>query len=228
MEAQNVHAHRILAVAALATTLLLAAAGSASAHASANSADGKVRVTWGLAEEPGFTHDKNRLDLIIRDAGTREGIGGLTDADVTKLALRYGEEEYDLGDITANRGPKGSAFAGDGNYTSEHFVYLTRPGIYTLHIQGTIAGSEVDLIIPATHEYKPISEIMFPEEIELGGGDASDLEARVAALEAKARTQANTPATLTPQTTGGSDAPAAGVLIGTLAAVAAALALRRK
>lgn len=214
----------------LLLTTLLASAGSASAHASANSADGKVRITWGLLEEPGFTNEKTRLDLIIRDVATSAGIGGLTPENVTELSLRYGEEEYALGNITANRGVKSGAFAGGGNYTSANFVYLTRPGIYTLHIKGTISGSAVELDIPATHEYEPMTEIMFPDEIDIGGGgDTSALEARIAALEAKAQTASTKPATLTPQTTsGGSDAPAAGILLGTLAAVVAALILRRK
>lgn len=220
----------ILTLLLLTTTLLLACSGSAAAHASANSADGNVRVTWGLLEEPGFTHEKVRLDLIIRDAGTGAGIGGLTADNVTELTLRYGEEEYDLGNVTANRGVKSGAFAGGGNYTSANFVYLTRPGIYTLHIKGTIAGSAVELDIPATHEYEPMSEIMFPDEIEIGGdGDTADLEARIAALEAKAVTASTTPATLTPQTTsGGSDAPAAGILLATIGAIVAALIVRRK
>ena len=223
------HRRTLLATLVLTSTLL-AFAPSAEAHASANSADGKVRITWGLLEEPGYTHEKNRLDLVIRDNATGAGIGGLTAENVTELSLHYGEEEYDLGNITANRGVKSGAFAGGGNYTSANYVYLTRPGIYTLHIKGTIAGSAVELDIPATHEYEPMTEIMFPEEIEIGGaGDTSALEARIAALEAKAQTASTTPATLTPQTTsGGSDAPAAGILLATIGAIAAAFILRRK
>lgn len=222
---------RTLATAlALSTVLLLAFAPTAAAHASANSADGNVRVTWGLLEEPGFTNEKTRLDLIIRENATGAGIGGLTAENITELALHYGEEEYDLGNITVNRGVKSGAFAGPGNYTSQFYVYLTRPGIYTLHIQGTIAGSEVDLEIPATHEYEPMTEIMFPEKIEPGGaGDLSALEARIAALEAKTQTMAQTPATLTPQDTAPptKDAPALGVLVVMAAAVAVALARRK-
>ncbi|HET6405837.1 MAG TPA: hypothetical protein VFH78_14435 [Candidatus Thermoplasmatota archaeon] len=235
-------ARRLLTLLVLTTAATLALAAPAAAHASANSADGKVRVTWGLLEEPGYTHEKNRLDLILREVGTGAGIGGLTAENITKLALRYGDEEYDLGDITVNRGAKGANFAGPGNYTSQNFVYLTRPGIYTLVIQGTIAGSEVDLTIPATHEYGPMTEIMFPDEVAIGGGaggDTSALEARIAALEqqvealrAQQQTQSQTPAPVVTQTPAGTtptrDAPAAGILLASIAAVVAALALRRK
>lgn len=221
---------RISTAFALLVLLLVAFAGSASAHASANSADGKVRVTWGLLEEPGFTHEKNRLDLIIRDAATSAGIAGV-DTSGVKIELVYGEEKYDLGNVTVNRAVKGGSFAGPGNYTSAKFVYLTSPGIYTLHISGTINGSAVDLTIPATHEYEPMGEIMFPEEIEIGGaGDTSDLEARIAALEAKTSTMSQTPAPVITQPTSppSKDAPAAGILLATVALVAAALVLRRK
>lgn len=214
---------------AISLLLLLSLAPTAAAHASANSADGKVRVTWGLLEEPGFTHEKTRLDLIIRDPATGAGIGGLTPDSITELSLRYGEEEYDLGNITANRGVKSGAFAGAGNYTSQHYVFLTRPGIYTLHIRGVVNGSEVALDIPAAHEYEPMTEIMFPDEAEIGGaGELASLEARVAALEAKAQTMSQQPATLTPQDTTppARDAPALGVLVVMAAAVLVALARR--
>ena len=224
-------ARRTLVALILTTFLALAFAPTAAAHASANSGDGKVRVTWGLLEEPGFTHEKNRLDLILRDPATGAGIGGVTPDMITELSLHYGEEEYDLGNVTVNRNVKSGAFAGAGNYTSANFVYLTRPGIYTLHIQGTINGSEIDLEIPAAHPYEAMSEIMFPEEIEIGGEapDLASIEARLAALEAKAQTQSTTPATVTTQTPSATnDAPAAGALLVMLGAVATALLLRRK
>lgn len=219
---------------ALVLTILLALAltPSAAAHASATSADGKVKITWGLLEEPGFTHEKNRLDLIIRDNATNAGIGGIAPENITELSLRFSGEEYPLGNVTANRGVKSGAFAGAGNYTSAKYVYLTKPGIYTLHIKGTIAGSAVDLDIPATHEYEPMTEIMFPEEIEIGGGegvDLSSIEARLAALEAKTATQSTQPATVITQPTSppARDAPALGVLVVAAALVAVALARRR-
>lgn len=222
---------RIATALAALTFLALALAPTAAAHASKTSDDGKVRVTWGFLDEPAYTGSKLRIDLIIRDAATGAGIGGLTGADITELSLRYGEEEYDLGDVTAYRSVKGSAFGGDGNYTGEHAVWLTHPGIYTLHIEGNIAGSAIDLDIPSAHEYPAHDEIAFPE-----AADASGLEARVAALEqqvaalrAQQQTQAQTPATLTPQTPPTStDAPAGGILLAAVGAVVAALLVRRK
>ncbi|HVM45633.1 MAG TPA: hypothetical protein VM582_06830, partial [Candidatus Thermoplasmatota archaeon] len=103
---------RVLAATAALAFLMTALAGNAAAHASANSADGKVRVTWGFLDEPAYTHQKNRLDLIIRDAATGAGIGGIAPGALT-VALRYGEQEYDLGEVTANRGALRAAVRGD-------------------------------------------------------------------------------------------------------------------
>lgn len=215
-----------VALFALAAAMMLAP--TVAAHASKTTENGEYRITWGLLDEPGFAGEKNRLDLIVRDNATLAGIGGLSGEDLT-VTLVYGEEEYDLGDVTAYHGAKGGAFAGPGNYTSQNFVYLTRPGIYTLHVEGEIQGVPVDLDIPATHEYEPLSEISFPDEASQG-----DLEARVAALEAEVQalkaqqqTQSSTPATVTEQTPQ-NGVPTASVLLAALGVGAAALLLRRR
>lgn len=222
----------------LAALLLLAlAAPTAAAHASKTSADGKIRVTWGFHDEPAVTGQKLRLDLIIRDNATMTGIGGLNTTDITSLSLHLGDQAYDFGDLTAFRGAKTGGFAGDGNYTGQHAVWLTQPGVYALRIKGTIQGSEIDLEIPASHEYHAAHDIMFPKGAAHGGmpGDASALEARIAALEAKvtaleaeARTASETPATVTPQVSPKGPIPAGGVALAALAAVAVAFALRRR
>jgi hypothetical protein len=226
---------RILLLATALAFLALAFAPAASAHASMNTADGEYRVTWGFLDEPAYTHQKNRLDLTIRDAAT--GIGGLTAANLT-VKLVYGEDEYDLGNISAYRGAKGGAFAGDGNYTSANHVWVTREGIYSLAVTGDIRGSPVDLTIPAAHEYHSMSHIAFPDDDAFpAGSDTSALEARIAALEeqvsalrAQVQTQSETPATLTPQTPAASpdNGVPAPLFVLALGAVAAALVLRRR
>lgn len=208
--------------------LLVAAAAPVEAHASQNSADGKVRVTWGWINEPAVTDAPNRLDLVLRTADTREPIldanGSIT------VELHHGEEELVVSKIVAN------AAKGNGSYTSEHLITPTAGGIYTLHITGTIAGSPIDLEIPATHAMAPIEDTYFPAK-DAAPGDTSALEARIAALEAKvtaleakADTQATTPATLSPQPTPASSAPMPFLGLGlvAMAAIAVALALRRR
>lgn len=225
-------ARHVLAATAALAFLMTALAAPAAAHASGTTEDGAYRITWGFLDEPAYTHQKNRLDLIIRDNATGAGVEGLTANDLT-LELVKGEERYDLGDLRAYRGAKG-ANAGVGNYTTANPVYLTDPGIYALHVKGDIRGSAVDVTIPAAHAYEPMSEIAFPGEAAFGGGsDTSALEARiaeleaaVAALQAEAQAQATTPASVTPQDTNPVPAPALGLVA--LAIVALALALRRR
>lgn len=229
---------RILLMTLATGFLALSLAPTAAAHASANSADGAVRVTWGFLDEPAYTHQKLRLDLIIRKVDTMAGIPASEIQNVT-ATLIYGDESYDFGAVNPYRGAKsGGAFAGDGNYTGANPVYLTREGIYTLHVRGTIAGSEVDLRIPATHEYRAMSDVAFPDnEAFPASGDTSALEARIAALEQQVealrqeqQTQSSTPASVTGQTPPAepNGVPAAGVLLAALGALAAALLLRQK
>lgn len=222
---------KTLATLATLAVLLVAVPGLASAHASKTTDDGVYKITWGLLDEPGFTYQKNRLDLIIRLNATNEGVGGIT-ADNLTVELHKGDQHYELGAISAYRGAKG-ANAGPGNYTTANPVFLTEPGLYTLHVEGTILGTPVDVEIPAAHDYEPMSEIMFPHEVDLGG-DTSALEARIAALEsevaalkAKAQTQATTPATVTSQPPA-APVPAPAIALVALAAVGAALLLRRR
>ena len=215
--------HR-LALLSLLAAMLLAFSGSAAAHASQNSADGKIRVTWGWLEEPAHAGEKLKLDLVIRDNANGAGISGLTGANITILTLGYGEKEYALGNLTAYNGPKGGAFAGPGSYTASISVIPTREGIYTLHIKGTVNGSAVDLEIPAQHALEYPDALAFPDPLPTNEA----LEARVAALEAKAQAQSQTPAPLTKQAPSGNSIPLVGML-GVLAVCGlVALARRQK
>ena len=201
----------------------LALAPTAAAHASKTTADGKVRVTWGWTGEPAVTMTKNGLDLIVRDDATGAGIGGLEGANLT-MSLHHGEDELRVGTLATQFGK------GPGNYTASHAITPTKPGLYTLRISGAIAGTEVDLEIPATHEMAAIEETYFPE---MASGDAAalaqkvaTLEQKVAALEAKATAQSTTPTDVTPQA--GNDAPGFGLLAALAALGAVAALLRRR
>lgn len=223
---------RLSALLLIPTILLFASAGGAAAHASKNSSDGKVRVTWGWLNEPANAGEKLRVDLVIRDSATGAGIGGLTAADFTELTLHYGEEEYALGNVTTYTGPKGGTFAGPGSYTASVAVIPTREGIYELHIKGIVNGSEVDLEIPASHALEYPEALAFPDPLKTNEALETRLaamEAEIAALKAKAQTQSQTPATLTPQTPSpaqkGNSIPMVGLLA--LVAVLAFVALRK-
>lgn len=222
---------RTLLLLAAAALLIAVVPAPASAHASKTTEDGKIRIVWGWLEEPAFSETKNRLDLSIRDGATGAGIAGLTSANITKLAISYGESQYSLGNLSAYSGAKSGTFAGPGNYTATNHVYLTRPGLYVLHIAGTVQNTTFDLEIPHNHEVEPREEIAFPAEEEEDGAledRIAALEQKVASLEAEAKTQSETPATVTSQESPAAPTPGFGVLAALGALGIALLVLRRR
>jgi len=179
--------------ASLALVALLLAP-TAAAHKTTYSDDGKIKIVWGFRNEPATTWTKTDLDLILTDNVTGAPITGATET-IQHAALEYGEEELDL-ELEAQHGQV-------GRYTSQ-VVTLTRPGYYTLHLEGTINDA---------NPYEAATEI-------------AALKARLDALEAKADTQSSTPATVTAQTPT-SQTPGF-TFVALLGAVAVLLALRRK
>ena len=228
----------ILAVVTAMTTL--AALPTASAHASATSDDGKIKVTWGWTDEPATTHAKNGLDLVLRYADNDTGVMGAHEAGL-QVELRYGDEVLTLEAIQPQHGREA-----DGRYTGLHPITPSQSGLYTLHLSGTLNGSAIDVTIPATHEVQGIEETYFPPASGTDGGSGGDtsalesriaaLEAKVAALEAKAQTQSEQTPTPTTRTGGGggdtsNGIPSAGfvgLLVASVAAVALASAFRRR
>ena len=210
--------HLRILVAALA--LALALAPTAAAHKTAYTPDGKFKIVWGFLNEPAVTMDKTGLDLILTDNATGAPILGAH--ETVEVRLKHGEEEIHLKDL-------GARFGSPGAYTQ--VITLTKPGLYTLVLQGTINGTEVDMSIPAAHEAAPISETYFPPfeaaDATALAAKVSELETKVAALEARATTQSTTPAPTVTQPPGGNDAPALGI-VGALAALGVVLLLRRR
>lgn len=213
------HPRATLATLLALGLLLTAAAGTAAAHKTTYSADGKVKIVWGFLNEPAVTWTKTGLDLILSDNATGAPLEG---ADKTlDASLVLGDQVHPFEDFAPQHGQK-------GRYTD--VITLTRPGLYSLRLQGTINGSAVDLTIPAQHEVSDVKETYFPEADGPSQTAArlKALEDQVAALKANAQTQAETPATLTPQGPAKNDTPAAG-LLGALAVVGlAALVLARR
>lgn len=208
---------KLRAVAALLALALLAAVPTAAAHKTAYSADGKIRIVWGFLDEPAVTMAKNGLDLRVVDNATGYAIPDLQDD--LQAELHYGEEHLEM-DLTGQFGKPGS-------YTFT--VTPSRPGVYALHLAGTVNGTELDLEIPGAHALEAIEETYFPK-VEAADNAAlaekvATLEAKVAALEAKAKAQSETPTPVS--SVSGKDAPGFGVLAA-LGAVAVVVLLRRR
>lgn len=162
-------------------TLVLLATPLASAHATAYSADGKWKFVYGFLNEPAATYTKNGLDLRIADNATGALLPGL-EKNLT-ASLMYTDQTFTFTDF------KGQ-FGKDGSYTGS--ITPTKPGNYKLHLVGTINGTPVDVTIPAKEDVHDLKDSMFP-----AASAPADVEARLAALEEKVKTQAETPATAT-------------------------------
>lgn len=219
---------RLALTSILAILLLALAVPTASAHARAYSADGKLQFVYGLVTEPATTETPNRVLLRVLDNVTGAGLQvNFTDVEIS---LHLGDLEKDLTMVPL----RGAAL---GNYSSEELLALSEPGIYELHVEGMLAGSQVEVEIPANEELTDINEIAWPpresnaERIETLEQQLELLKAQVATLDAKLKTQANTPATVTTQTptpdgNGSSPVPALG-LLAVLGAVAVGMMLRK-
>lgn len=207
----------LLGLAALAL-VLSAACGSAAAHKTAYSPDGKVKIVWGFLDEPAVTYRTTGIDLSLRDNATGAPLEGAEKTLDATLVL--GGETYAM-DISPQSDRKGW-------YTDA--VTLTRPGLYSLRLVGSVNGSTFDVTIPAQHEVSDVSETYFPQAAGPGelAAQVKALQDEVAALKAQKQTQSATPTPLTDQ--GGSKGvPAPGALAAlAVLAVAALLVARRR
>ncbi|MFA5860083.1 MAG: hypothetical protein WDA16_00165 [Candidatus Thermoplasmatota archaeon] len=212
--------------------LALSVCGSAAAHKAGYSPDGKIKIVWGFLNEPAVTMTILGLDITISDNATGALIDGVTQNTV-QAAMHYGEgTEWEFKDF-------GPVSGQHGHYTA--MITLTQPGIYTLHLQGTINGSDLGpngVEIPSAHAIEDISETYFPPlkaprddsaTVAKLQSDVKTLQEQVAALNAKIKAQAETPSTVV---TTASPKPAPGfeasVGLVALGAVALAMATRRR
>jgi hypothetical protein len=202
----------LFALAAVA--LVLSVAGPAAAHATAYSPDGKWKFVFGFTNEPAVTMTKNGLDLQIIDNATGFKIPDLQTS--LKAEMHKGDVERELKDFAGQ-------FNKSGYYTAA--ITPTEPGVYTLHLAGTINGSDVEIEIKTSHDVADIADTYFPAR---DAADYTELEARVAALEAKAKTQSETPTTTTKATSKGTPGFEPALLAGAVGVVVLALALRRR
>ena len=220
---------RLAVTAILATLLLTALAGSASAHTSKTSADGKIKFTFGWEDEPATTDIPNRVFVRIVDNATGAGIADVEKIEGLTFSLHLGDQEKEF-EIAPQRG------AGAGNYTSAIVITPSDAGIYELHVEeGQIQGSDIDVEIPANHELEAVEDTYWPtkpQDVAALKQEVELLKAQVEALQAKLSTQASTPATVVSQTptptagNGSSPVPALG-LLAVLGAVALVVMLRR-
>lgn len=167
-------------------TLASILVGSAAAHATHYSPDGKIKFVYGHLNEPAYTFVKTGLDLSIIDNATGKGISGFdTDARSTEdpaapkltVLYRYGAEGGPTKDISNDfRAQHGQV----GKYT--HPITFTRPGLYSIVISGTINGTVLNsFVLAPAHAVEAQDDIMWPDQV---GTDDEQVE-RIETLEKK-------------------------------------------
>ena len=196
-------APRLLRLALLTAFVLSLAAPAASAHTAVFSADGKVRGSVGLLNEPVSTYAVTGLDLCFSQntAAPRKPIN-VTDPEAFTVTLRSPSGK-------THAAPVEVPFGRPNCLVFETPLVLTESGQYLVDLVGSINGTTFDVKdIKAGGEVIPREQITFPATV------ASDeaLEARIAALEAKGEK--------------GIPAPAAALTFALLAVLAAVRRLR--
>lgn len=125
--------YRGLFALVVAGALLAGAAAVASAH-DAETVDG-YEVTFGGADEPVITDERMWLEVGIVDEETEEPVEGLEDSLTIAVQRPFGNDTREL-DVS-------SRFGEPGWYEAP--VVFTEPGTYTVFVNGTVDGTDVDL-----------------------------------------------------------------------------------
>lgn len=125
--------HRPLLVVLLVGVLVGGAVGVASAH-DTETVDG-YDVTFGGADEPVITGERMWMEVNIVNNETEEPVEGLEDSLTMAVQRPFGNDTHEL-DLSGRFGEPG---------WYEAPVLFTEPGTYTVYINGTIDGAEVDL-----------------------------------------------------------------------------------
>jgi hypothetical protein len=165
------------ALAATAALLLLPAA---TAHTPVFSADGKVRGSVGLLNEPVSTYAVTGLDVCFTQntAAPRRAVN-VTDASAFTARLTAPDGSIHEADLEV-------PFGKPNCLTFVDPVVLTRPGQYTIDLDGAINGTTFDVRgIKAGSPVIDRANLTFPD-----AGVQSDAQqaARLAALEARIAT----------------------------------------
>jgi len=123
----------------------------------------------GWSHEPAFVGLVNGLDLAVKDPKSNDdAISNVTDLEA---AFEFGGKVF-LVELRPNDE------MGEGWYTGD--IQPTRPGVYAVHVSGSVDGHAVDFR-QELEEATTTSDIAFPEPAP----DPGAMEQRIADLEAK-------------------------------------------
>ncbi|MGH2692054.1 MAG: hypothetical protein ACRDHM_06085 [Actinomycetota bacterium] len=177
MRLRNAVGRRSIAAAVVLATcgvMLFLPATSAVAHESRVLGDVVFVAGWG--NEPTFAGFAHPVEVFLSEAGASEEEEGppISDADL-EVEVFFGAEAS--GDSSGLL-PMDEAFGEPGHFEAD--MIPTRPGTYTFHFTGTVAGQEIDEVFtsgPDTFSDARIpSEIQFPEQDPTNGELAESIE----------------------------------------------------
>lgn len=196
---------------AAAGLLLILAAAPASAHEHRRVGNVDMVVGWG--NEPTYAGYLNAAEISLNVAGASEDEEGppISDA-VLEVEVLFGDESS-----TTSTGPlpMEESFSEPGVFGAD--LIPTRPGTYTFHFTGTVAGQEIDEVFTSGEDTfsdaNVPAEIQFPEQDPSAGELADSIERLSGRSEG-----------------GGSDSTALWIAIGSavVALIALGIALRKR
>ncbi len=111
--------------------------------------------------EPPYTGLKNAVHLNVEKEGAGNmstGIGGLE--NTLELTLSTGGKTTKLKLRPVTEPEPGHEESGPGHYLAD--IVITRPGIYTLTMKGSIEGTQVNEVF-TLEEVRGLNELQFPE-----------------------------------------------------------------
>lgn len=167
----------------LATVVIAAAllAPLGAAHVTKDVGPSTIKVGW--TDEPAASGARNHVFAQIWNASTGAGIPEAT--KTLTFTVKYSDQSKTL-DMTESDEES-------GNYTAP--LLMSKPGIYVIHVEGTLQGKPIKQDFDIEDVTDGNADI-FPATIDLTA-QLKDLQDRVSALEAKAKTSSETPAPVT-------------------------------
>ena len=169
-----------LAFALACGALLVLQAGPASAHETRVVGDGVMVVGW--SSEPTYAGYQNAAGVQLAEVGRGEEEGPpISDAEL-QVEILFGDESSTT---TTGALPMEEAFSQPGLFEAD--IIPTRPGTYTYHVTGTVAGQDIDEFFTSSDDtfsnVNVPADIQFPERDPTAGELAQAVERVQASAE---------------------------------------------
>lgn len=182
------HLVRRMLIASALTTIALGSTTPASAHEGRKIGRYEFVVGWG--SEPAYAGFQNSVQVRIEDHAAEKPV---TSSVALQAEIIFGSEKKTL-PLEPNF--RAGVFGDEGDYRA--WIVPTRPGTYTFHIIGSVAGQKIDATFTSSEttfdDLKDPSEVQFPVKDPSNGELAARvdrevprLEAQIKALTARAR-----------------------------------------